>query len=414
MVDMNDTPPTDEPRESADEGGRGFESQNLRSIAAVRRSSDDRIVAGVGAGVARHLNIDPIIVRIGFVALTFMGLAGLILYLAAWFLLPADDEPRSVAADWFNLDHNEEQVRAVGLFVAAVLAVVAIVGDQGWGFWWIGWWLLPAAFLFWLIVVRPRRRREERSIDEELAKVRAAMSAQGSAHGSAHGSTQEQVDAYTAAKVADVLERKRARLERRRESRALRRLTYSLIAIAIAVTLIADRQVGLDNSAYFAAALVAVAVGCLVGTLWGSTAGLVPLGFLLTIGLALSSAVPSGPIGEQERAPRTLAGLQPTYRHGIGQFELDLGQFSRPQELAGKTVRIHAGIGQTLVYVPENVPVRVDAELRGGAINVFGREWEMHGPHARSDNEITTVDGRGRALHLVIDQRFGEMKVIRR
>jgi phage shock protein PspC (stress-responsive transcriptional regulator) len=396
MVDMNDTPPTD-----------GFESHNLRTIAEVRRSSDDRVVAGVSAGVARHLNIDPIIVRIGFVALTFIGLAGLVLYLAAWFLLPADDEQRSVAADWFNLDHNEEQVRTVGLFVAAVLAVAAIVGDQGWGFDWIGWWLLPAAFLFWLFVVRPRHRREERSADTDLATLQAAVSRQGT--------TQEHVDAYTAAKVAEVLERKRVRLERRRESRALRRFTYSLIAIAIAITLIIDRQVGLDNTTYFAAALVAVSLGCLIGTLWGNTGGLVALGVLLTVGLAVSSAIPDGRIGQQVRDPHTLAGLQPTYQHGIGQFELDLGDFTRPEQLAGKTVHIRAGIGQTIVYVPDDVPVRLDATLRAGAINAFGHEWEMHGnPGGRDGNDVATVDGRGRALHLVIDQRFGEMKVIRR
>ena len=84
-------------------------SQNVRTLGEVRRSSDDRIVAGVCAGVARHLNIDPLLVRIGVVALTFIGLAGLILYLAAWFLLPEDLADKSVAAEWFNLDQNEPQ-----------------------------------------------------------------------------------------------------------------------------------------------------------------------------------------------------------------------------------------------------------------------------------------------------------------
>lgn len=413
---MNDTPPDDSGRDSGHDSGhdsdsdggsgadtdRGVRSQNVRTIAAVRRSGEDRIVAGVCAGVARHLGIDPIIVRIGVVALTFIGLAGLILYLAAWFLLPADDEPRSVAADWFNLDQNEEQVRSVGLFVAAVVAVVAIVGDKGWGFWWIGWWVLPAAFLFWLFIVRPRHRREAELTDEHIETWQAAMT------------KQDHIDAYTAAKVADVLERKRDRFERRRDSRVLRRLTYSLIAIAIAITLIIDRQIGLDNSTYLAAALVAVAIGCLIGTVRGSTAGLVALGIVLTIALAVSSAVPDGRIGEQVREPHTLTGLQPSYRHGIGQFVLDLGRFDRPGDLAGRTVHIHAGIGQTVVYVPENVPVRLDAELSGGVIQAFGREWEMHGPRDRNDSDVTAVDGQGRALRLVIDQRFGEVKVIRR
>ena len=105
---MTDTPDPNETKPDAPSDG--FASENLRAISDVHRSSDDRIVAGVCAGVARHLNVDPIIVRIAVVALTFVGLSGLILYLAAWFLLPEDDADRSVAADWFRLDQNEPQV----------------------------------------------------------------------------------------------------------------------------------------------------------------------------------------------------------------------------------------------------------------------------------------------------------------
>jgi phage shock protein PspC (stress-responsive transcriptional regulator) len=377
-----------------------FASQNVRTLGDVRRSSDDRIVAGVCAGVARHLNIDPLLVRIAAVALTFIGLSGLILYLAAWFLLPEDDGDKSVAAEWFNLDQNEPQVRAIGLFTAAVLAVVAVVGDSGWGLWWIGWWVLPAAFLFWLFVVRPRQRREE-----TLAAMAEATPGAGTGAGT---SVDEQVKAYTEARVAESLERKRQRLERRRASRALWRLTLSLVAIAIAITLILDQRGGVDASAYIVAALIAVAIGCLVGTLWGNAGGLVGLGLVLTVALLATSAIPNGPVGEQLREPRTLAGLQPTYRHGVGQFELDLSGFAKPAQLAGKTVTVEAGVGQTIVYLPENLPVKLDAELRGGEINAFGRSWGGH------EQEVTVTDGDGRALHLVINQRFGDMEVIRR
>jgi phage shock protein PspC (stress-responsive transcriptional regulator) len=417
---MNDTPDSSEipsdPPPSTPSGG--FASQNLRTISDVRRSQDDRIVAGVCAGVAHHLNIDPILVRIAVVGLTFVGLSGLILYLAAWFLLPEDPPssplrseqggtpkaPRSVAADWFKLDQNEPQVRAIGLFVAAVLAVVAIVGDSGWGLWWIGWWVLPAAFLFWLFAVRPRQRRAEflsASPDEATGAKPATWSSDPDV-------LETQVNAYTAAKTAQVLERKRQRYERRRESRALWRLTLSLAAIAIAVTLMVDQQVDVDASAYVVAALLAVAIGCLVGTLWGNAGGLVGLGLLLTVMLLLASAVPTGRIGEQVRKPQTLAGLHSSYRHGIGQFELDLSGFRKPSQLAGRTVRINSGIGETVVYLPEGLPVKLDAELRGGEISAFGRQWHGH------DNDITTADGDGRALHLVINQRFGDMEVIRR
>ena len=399
---MTDTPDPNETQPGAQPDG--FASQNVRTLADVRRSSDDRIVAGVCAGVARHLNIDPILVRIAVVALTFIGLSGLILYLAAWFLLPEDEAERSVAADWFNLDRNEPQVRAIGLFVAAVLAVVAIVGDSGWGLWWIGWWALPAAFLFWLFVVRPRQRREE------LLAVSANTS--GGAKPDAWSSDPEvlkaQVDAYTAAKTAQVLERKRQRYERRRESRALWRLTLSLIAIAIAATLILDQQVDVDGSAYIVAALLAVAIGCLIGTVWGNAGGLVGLGLLLTVALMVSSAVPHGGVGEQEHQPQTLAGLEPSYSHGIGRLELDLSGFDRPSQLAGRTVHINTGVGETTVYVPGGIPVTLHAELKGGEISAFGRTW--HG----SDNDVRTTDGEGKALHLEINQRFGDMEVIRR
>ena len=108
------------------------------------------------------------------------------------------------------------------------------------------------------------------------------------------------------------------------------------------------------------------------------------------------------------REPQTLAGLQPSYRHGIGEFELNLSGFDKPAQLAGRTVHINTGIGQTTVYVPKGLPVELDAELRGGEISAFGREW-----HGR-DNDVTTRDGDGKALHLVINQRFGDMEVIRR
>jgi phage shock protein PspC (stress-responsive transcriptional regulator) len=403
---MNDTPgPSETPPDSPlGAPSHGFAAQNLRTISDVRRSQDDRIVAGVCAGVARHLNIDPILVRIAVVGLTFVGLSGLILYLAAWFLLPDEEADRSVAAEWFGLDQNEPQVRAIGLFVAAVLAVVAIVGDSGWGLWWIGWWVLPAAFLFWLFVVRPRQRREEFL----AAPAETTAGAKPAVWSSDPDLLKTQVDAYTAAKTAQVLERKRQRYERRRESRALWRLTLSLVAIAIAVTLIVDQRVDVDPSAYVVAALLAVAIGCLVGTLWGNAGGLVGLGLLLTVVLLLASAVPDGRIGEQVRKPQTLAGLQSSYRHGIGQFELDLSGFRKPSQLAGRTVRINAGIGETVVYVPEGLPVKLDADLRGGEISAFGRQWHGH------ENDVTTADGDGRALHLVINQRFGDMEVIRR
>lgn len=72
---------------------------NLKGMEqTLRRPHQDRRVAGVCAGIARHWNIDALKVRLVVGALGVAGLfsvgisTGLIvaLYLVAWFLIPSD------------------------------------------------------------------------------------------------------------------------------------------------------------------------------------------------------------------------------------------------------------------------------------------------------------------------------------
>ncbi len=51
------------------------------------RAHDDRLVSGVCAAVARHLRVDPVIARGGFVALAFIGV-GVLMYALLWVFLP--------------------------------------------------------------------------------------------------------------------------------------------------------------------------------------------------------------------------------------------------------------------------------------------------------------------------------------
>jgi phage shock protein C len=57
----------------------------------IYRSRNDRLIAGVAGGVANYLNIDPLLVRIGFVALTALNGFGAMLYIVLWLLLPNED-----------------------------------------------------------------------------------------------------------------------------------------------------------------------------------------------------------------------------------------------------------------------------------------------------------------------------------
>ena len=52
------------------------------------RSRSDRMIGGVCGGVAAYLGADVNLIRLAMVALTLFGGSGLVLYLAAWILLP--------------------------------------------------------------------------------------------------------------------------------------------------------------------------------------------------------------------------------------------------------------------------------------------------------------------------------------
>src|SRR3989339_561694 len=52
------------------------------------RDEDDQIIAGVCSGVASYFGIDPIFIRLLFVALFFMNGAGILIYIILWAVMP--------------------------------------------------------------------------------------------------------------------------------------------------------------------------------------------------------------------------------------------------------------------------------------------------------------------------------------
>lgn len=58
------------------------------------RSSTDRKIAGVSGGLGEYFGVDPLLIRIGFVATTLTGGAGLLAYLGILvFVRPDDHQP---------------------------------------------------------------------------------------------------------------------------------------------------------------------------------------------------------------------------------------------------------------------------------------------------------------------------------
>src|SRR6266496_6330241 len=79
------------------------------------RSRNERIVAGVAGGIAAMFDVDPLLVRIAFLALALFNGFGLIIYLALWLLVPNDDSSAIDAREQVRENVGEMQAAAESL-----------------------------------------------------------------------------------------------------------------------------------------------------------------------------------------------------------------------------------------------------------------------------------------------------------
>jgi len=107
----------------------------------LRRDRERGLIAGVCAGVARHVGIDPLIVRVAFVAAATAGGAGLALYLLGWAFLSDDDAPGD-APVLRRSRGGIETALGVGLLTLAFLLTM-----RGLGLWFSDAVVWPAALV---------------------------------------------------------------------------------------------------------------------------------------------------------------------------------------------------------------------------------------------------------------------------
>lgn len=124
----------------------------IRDVRRLSRPHHDRMVAGVASGVARHLDVDPLLVRIGFAVLAFFGGAGIFLYAALWLVLPDDASGRAPV----SLDRRSLQVAVVGI---VALAAVVLLGGT-WGGWPFPWQLFLVVGLVLFVMSRRNGRSD--------------------------------------------------------------------------------------------------------------------------------------------------------------------------------------------------------------------------------------------------------------
>ncbi len=90
--------------------------------APLRRSTEDKVIAGVCGGLGRYFGVDPIWFRIAFVVLTFGGGSGILVYLLAWLLIPEQRAGETLGRGSSSMDGSI--IVGVGLVAIGLMLLV--------------------------------------------------------------------------------------------------------------------------------------------------------------------------------------------------------------------------------------------------------------------------------------------------
>jgi phage shock protein PspC (stress-responsive transcriptional regulator) len=370
------------------------------------RSRDDRILAGVAAGIANYLDIDPTLVRVGFVAAVLFGGLGLAAYLVLAVVTPNDDGSGAPA---------EGDRPSAWLVVLAVLAVLIVLPGPFWGafdWWGGGWWWGGSLWLalliggaVWLYATMRNRNR--------------APSPPSAAAQPDDGTPEENRPAPdTSTAPTERLDASAAEPSPARDgwSRLLRGVAIAVLVLAAAgaalgVAAVSAWATATGHGAIVAGVVIAIGVALVVAALIGESRWrwlIVPALVLALPAGAVAAADVSfdGGIGERDHRPTSAAELPADgYSLGVGQMTVDLRGLEWPRD---RSVELDTdmGVGQTVVSVPSRVCVDGDANASVGHVLVRGREG------SGIDAEVTEGPPPGEAPRLVLDAEVDAGEIV--
>ena len=402
---------TETPQQHDEQTRPGVAAENLRNYERLRRSTTDRKIAGVAGGLGKHLNIDPTVLRVLFVVLALFGGAGLVLYGVAWLIVPEEGTDRSVI-------QTSPSTRNAVLIVVGVIAALLVIGDSwdGIGFPW------PLAIIAVVIVVwmvnRDRSSNRPSGPDAPGAPYPDQYAAAGGPAPEGTSTMPGTSTSYPPPPGPPAGPEWQApptpylppppKVDR---GPKLFGPTLALIAIALGSLGLYDAGHDVATAAYAAIALAIIGVMLLVGSVVGRPGGLIFLGIVASLALAVTSAVDGNWTDEREidAAPLLAANVHDGYNVTAGQIRLDLTDVTNLEQLDGRTVALHAEAGEIVVVVPDGVDVDVDADIRfGGEIDVDGHTESGNGVsmsrHIEGGDDVPQLD-------LEIDLLVGHIQV---
>jgi phage shock protein PspC (stress-responsive transcriptional regulator)/predicted membrane protein len=293
------------------------------------RARDDKVIAGVGGGLGRYFGVDPIFFRIGFVALTFFGGAGLVLYGAAWLLVPLEGGTGRP----FDLRLQGRTLTIVGAVVLG-LAALAVLGQLGggWGggWWWWGGFFGPLFFfaigglLLWALL--RGRGQGERGADARWIASRMA-------------------------------------------------LVIGILAGSAVLFFGAALAAAAGGGAAVAALVVVIGILLIVAAFRGGARWLVLPALLLALPVGIVSAADvdlDGGVGNRDYRPGSVEDLRDGYKLVIGRLRVDLRDLRLPN--SDRPLKVDLGVGEAEVIVPDDVCVALDSRAGAGYVRLFDRD----------------------------------------
>jgi len=414
------------------ETGPRISAEEARDLGSLRRTvrgaPEGRHIAGVAGGLARHFDIDPIVVRVVLVVLVFFGGAGLLLYAVGWLLIPEEDTGRATV-------RMDARSRSLVLYVAAGLAVLAILGDTVGGYHFP--WPLVVIGLVVLVIVGQRGRLPRggigdarvgwapwNRITDPVEPTSAPDSAAGSAAGPAGATRVDLTKGAPGGTVPPAAPTPPpappayapAPRDPRKRGPILFGLTLAVIALAEGILGMAD-VAGADIAApaYPALALGIIGAGLVLGAFWGRAGGLILLGLLGTVVLVASVAAHEWDVTGRhiDISPTSAAALSSRYDFDLGEARIDLTRLD-PADLDGRTLTIDGGVGHIRIVVPDGVEVHAHGSVDGpGQVEIFDTSrggFDSALSETRPAADGTTVDAPVLTVDATLD--IGSVEIL--
>ncbi len=424
----------------------------------LERPRNDRVVAGVAAGIANHYNVGVGWVRLGFVVSSLFGGFGVLMYLLGWVGLPEEGEADSLASSKVR---DVEGARSWLGLAFIVLAVVIILSESRLvspGLLWASALVLAGVLLYRgdlpETIGRSRAGGDHRPppdddepsrggtpLDDgpptdELPPALPDAGDDGEAGDGADGTTPTGVAAATAG-IGDTVDlvpppppsggdeipppspppppvpapRREAEPSRPRRRRSLLgRFTMATMLIVLGVMGLFHAADVIEPTArqYVAAAVVTVGLGLVVGTWWGRAHTLIFFGILLLPLLAGATLVRvplDGGFGDPVYRPATAADVADEYRLIGGELTLDLGDIDL--DAGPVAVELTNAFGSLEVIVPRDAGVTITARVGAGDLSLPGLD-----ANGVDVERSLVLEGEG-DLTLDIEVGFGEIRVLR-